>query len=71
MRYKAILLGVDGLERPRSAFGQDLAPVLEWAELEIAKYPVGKWPTAHVEIVEMKEVVVETVRHTGTITAPK
>ena len=71
MRYKAILLGVDGLERPRSAFGQDLALVREWAEREIAQYDSRKWPTAYVEIVELKDVVVETVRHTGTITAPK
>lgn len=61
MRYKAILLGVDGLERPRSTFGQDLAPVREWAKAEVAGYDAEKWPRARVEIVEMQEVVVSTV----------
>ena len=65
MRYRAVLKGVEGLERPRQVFDNDLAGAHLWAKEEAAKHDPKKWPLARVVVYETVEEVREVVWPAG------
>lgn len=61
MKYKATLVGVPDLERPKQIFGADLAELEKWAESTLAKLSDAERKTAYVEIFEIKELFIKAV----------
>jgi hypothetical protein len=61
MKYRAILTGVAGLERPVQLLGNSLVAAQEWARVTVNKYDVDTYPEARVTITKFVEEVVEVV----------
>ena len=61
MKYKAILVGVGGLERPVQSFGTDVFLLEKWAEGILLGLKPEQQKTAFVDIIEIREVLVKSI----------
>lgn len=69
MRYRCILVGVEGLERPKQSFFQTVPSAENWAKLTIENLTDEQQKTAEVIVYQIQERHYLTVRAKETVRA--